>query len=218
MNFKDRFNAAFPQMLPNGLSLNSLPQPVNQFPIQGPIPLPLPRPLGAEVPTMVYNSPGGPATDPNAPPFRLDRGAVPPMEAPPPAMAAPMQPSVFPTAGAPAVPYSRPAVEAGPKGLTLASAPTPGWGGTVETAPPPVEEAKKPEEKKPDADKVFAGLEEINKGIQNKVSPQEAAAAATITPSSAAAQPNSSNAMAAEIMATLLRGKQRGLTLTGRPL
>ena len=216
MNFDDRFGASFPNRLPFGVSLAGLPP---QSPMQGPVPMPLPRPPGAPpIATDVYSSPGGPATDPNAAPFRLDRGLPPRDPYTPSAMPAPapLTATSFPEAGGPGVPYTRPAVNAGPQGVTLASAPAPGFAGTVGAEAPPAD--VKPAMPKADPDKVFAGLEEINKGIQNKVSPQEAAAAAQIIPMTA--QPNSGGQLSSDLMSQLLRGKQsmRGLTLTGRPL
>lgn len=211
MNFNDRFNAAFPYMLPQGLNLTSLPQ----VPIQGPIPLPMPRPIGAEVPTVVYNSPGGPATDPNAPPFRLDRGAPPPVEAPlsPPAMVAPTRalassPS-FPTGETSAVPYTKPVVQAGAQGVTLNSNPAAGWEGSVGAeAPAKVAEAAP----KPDYDKLMAGVEDIAKGFKKSAADPSAN---QIIPSNM--QPNSGSGAAAELMAALLGAKKRpmGVTLTG---
>ena len=209
----DRFNAAYPNMTPpRGLSL------VNS-PFQGPIPTPMARPPGAApLATDVYNSPGGPATDPSAPPFRLDPSGVPPFRpvtgvAPPtPAALAP-----FPTDGAsaPAVPYTKPNVDVGPQGVTMTSTPpAPGWAGTV-GLPATAEEAIKQDINKRNINDVFAGLGEVAKGIQNKPSEAAQAAAAQLTPMSVA--PNTGSQLAGELMSQILRGKQaRGLTLTGR--
>jgi hypothetical protein len=95
--------------------------------------------------------------------------------------------------------------------MTLNSTPAaPGWAGTVGLPPPP----KDPDSfiQGQDYQKLMSGLGDVAKGLKPK--PVADTGATTITPMTS--QPNAPNAMAAQLMAALLQGKNRGLTLTGR--
>lgn len=196
MNFRDRFGAAFPGGIP-GLSLTGAP-------MMGPVPLPQPRPLSAEVPAMVYPSPGGPATDPSAPPFRLDRSAMPPV---PMASAAPSTAPTFPIGGAPPVPHV--------SGLTLNSNPQmAGWAGTAGLSPTPGSEgtAEVAPSMTDNLAKAIPGLEDIAKGLKAKAADPTAN---QIIPSNM--QPNTGASNAAELMTALLNSKRQrtGISLYG---
>ena len=203
--FDDRFGAVWPNMKkPMGLSLAS-PPPITP----GALAIPPVR-------TDMYPSPGGPATDPTAPPFRLDPSAAPPpglQGTLPPGLASKdvlppglanrglTPPSPFPVNGAPAVPNTIPNVNAGPGGLTLNSTPAaPGWAGTVGVPSPGAAPAANPE-----MDKTLDALGEMAKGINPK--PIADPMATTITPMTA--QPNQPNSLSFDLMAQLLN-RRRG--------
>ena len=196
-----------------GTTLNTPPPiPVQSVPItptdpaQGRETIVIPPPPGA----------GGP-TDPNAPPFRLDRGAVPPPE---PAQVVPpitpgaayAKPKAFPTGDAPPVPFN-PVREPGPAGVSLNSTPVaPGWAGSVGLPSTP-QEAAIWEKATKNAD-LMSGLETAVKGLKPK--PAGDSGANTITPMSV--QPNAPSQVSGELMAQLLQHarRPRGLTLTGQ--
>jgi len=109
-----------------------------------------------------------------------------------------------------AIPYTNPNVNAGPGGVTLASNPVaPGWAGTVGLPASP-EEAKG-FDKGSKYSEILSNLDDVAKGLKPKVT-----APAIPNLVAQAPEPNQPNAMAYQLMAALMQGKNRGLTLTGR--
>jgi hypothetical protein len=182
---------------PMGTTINA--QPIVPTPVQT-------VPIGGGVPTNVVASPGGPATDPNAAPYRLDRGAVsPPMPtvAPPP----PALPSQWPPPAS-APPMALP--QASPSGLTLNSTPAQGWGGTV-GLPAPDDTPSKSFDKGVDWNKMTSGLEDVAKGLKPKSTDSKAT---EIIPSQS--QMPQTNPLAYQLMSQLMaNSRMKGLTLTG---
>jgi len=167
--------------------------------------------------TDVIRAPGGPATDPAAPPVNLYPHGRPPLvppvdispaavTAPSPsvARAAPPPARVFPVEGTDPVPTAPPGVS-----LTSTPAQNPalGWAGTVGL--PGTPEEAKAFDKGGDYQKMLAGMDDIAKGMRPK------APVANPFPVMTAEQPNNPNQMAGQLMAALMQNK-RGLTLTGR--
>jgi hypothetical protein len=168
--------------------------------------------------TDVIPPTGGAPTDPAAPPMRMPspdavqawrNGVQPPDPTIPPAAPAipplpPRPPQAFPTQQADAVPYA-------PPGVSLTSAPeatpAPGWAGTVGMTNP--DEAKG-FDKGQKYGTALASLDEIAKGFKPK------APTGNPFPVVTAEQPNQPNQMAMQLMAAIMAGKNRGLTLTGR--
>jgi hypothetical protein len=210
----EQFRAQF--IKSRGLTINDSPIP--QVPVQS-VPIAPTDPAQGRETIVIPPPPGaGGPTDPNAPPFRLDRGAVLPPEGPaqvvPPITpgAAYAKPSAFPTGAAPAVPFN-PIRDPGPAGVSLNSTPVaPGWAGTVGLPASP--EESKGFDKGQKYNEVLTGLEQIAKGAKPKASGDSGAN--TITPMSV--QPNAPSQVSGELMAQLLQHarRPRGLTLTGQ--
>jgi hypothetical protein len=196
--FDDRFGAAFPNRIVP-------PVPIQPPPVPG-LSLATPPPVMRLDPAATDRWRSGVNRD-------VSNGVVPNPAAPPP-MA---QPGPFPTEAAP-VPYTQPAVQAGgPSGVSMNSNPVAqGWAGTVGLGgQTPAEKAAFTQGN--DYAKTMAGLEEISKGMKPKVGDAAQAAAATIAPMSAAAQPNVPSALAHDLMMQIMQGRRKpqGLTLTG---
>lgn len=210
-----------------GLNINSTPLPPP--PVDAPIvptQVPVTRggaDLAPPIRTDILPSPGGPATDPTAPPHRLPpaeaveawrRGVplpdVPPAAEPPVAAPPARVPPAFPAGGVAPVIATNPVVDQAPGGgVTLNSTPVaPGWAGTVGI--PATPEEAKAFDKGSDYQKLMSGLDEVAKGMKPK-----APVAAIPNLVAGAPEPNQSNQLAAQLMAAMLN-KNRGLTLTGR--
>lgn len=202
-----------------GLNLTSTP-------VDAPIvPTPIPVQRGIVPPpvrTDILPSPGGPATDPTAPPHRLPpaeaveawRRGTPLPTIPPevePSVAAPPArvPPAFPAGGTAPVIATNPVVEQSPTGVTLNTTPVaPGWAGTVGL--PSTPEEAKVFDKGSDYQKMLSSLDDVAKGLKPK-----APVAAIPNLVAGAPEPNQSNQLAAQLMAAMMN-KNRGLTLTGR--
>jgi hypothetical protein len=224
MNFNDMYNAPdqVGGMTPDqlramvlkramGVGLTSapiVPTPVATMPITPP-----------QVPTTVVPPTGGPPTDPTAPPFRLDRGVVPPPD--PTVAAVPPVPPVPPPrfGGGSTPPYLPSTLSTTPApggGVTLASNPidpNAGWAASVGAAPNT--EVAKAFDKGKDYSDTLNALGDIAKGLKPKSSADAAKAAATIDPTGVQAHQPSD--LASSLMAQMIQAQRnRGLTLTGR--
>jgi len=188
------------------------------------IPLSPPPAIPPPVRTDIIPSPGGPATDPTAPPVRMPsaeaveawrRGVQPPVVQQPPEPPVAVPPAkiapAFPAGGTAPIVATNPVVQQGPGGVTLNSTPiAPGWAGTVGL--PSTPEEAKAFDKGSDYQKLMSGLDEVAKGLKPKAAP------ITIPDLlKGAPEPNQASQAAATLMTALLQGKRRnqGLTLTG---
>ena len=172
------------------------------------------NPIPIPPPTPVQTVPITP-TDPTQPPVRTNPdgslvgnmtsnkidnptawnpASVPPM----PLAAAPPPPAPFPTQGAPAVPYSRPAVEQAPGGgLSLASNPVQDWRGSVGVGDGAAPAA--------DTNKTLEGglsaIADIVKASAQK--PKQDSQMNALTPMSV--QPNTNSPLAADLLTSLMK-------------
>lgn len=191
-----------------GTTLNSAPVPVPPpvvapVPVEEPIRMPSPEAVRAWRTGANQDIASGVTANPNA-----AAATAPPM----PRTAVARPPAAFPTEGAAPIVATRPAVEQGPAGISLASNPMAlGWAGTVGL--PGTPEESKAFDKGQKYNELIAGLGEISKGFKPK--PAGDTGANTITPMSS--QPNAPSQLSAELMNTILQSKKRprGLTLTG---
>lgn len=209
-----------------GVSLTGNPIPQVPTPVPNPLPANapiVPTPIQTQpIRTDVLPSPGGGPTDPTAPPVRMPsaaavdawrQGVQPPVVQSPPAppVAAPpvRVPPAYPTGGADPIIATNPAVQQGPGGITLNSAPVAqGWAGTVGL--PGTPEEAKAFDKGQRFNETMAGLEDVAKGLKPKA--QQVAIPNLLA---GAPEPNQANQMAGQLMAAMMN-KNRGLTLTGR--
>lgn len=216
--FDDRFGAAFPN---RKVPFAPIPMPPGVMPTAAPPAPPAAVPPGFD-PTTAIRTPSPDQTDAwrSGVDQDMSRGiAASPVSAPvaspaPAPMAPPVTPSdAFTRGSAPAVPYSRPAISEGPQGLTLNSAPAPGWAGTVDAAPPAAPDKPKPGFMD-SLEKAIPGLEQIAKGLKPK---SDESGMNTITPMSSSGIGNPNQQMGSNLLAEMLanRRRQYGMTLTG---